>query len=64
MRRLDAHAEGGEEVVKALAVQKFSVLEDKDALRERAAAGGGAAGSAPPAAIGESFGPCSMCWRQ
>jgi hypothetical protein len=63
-RRLDAHAEGDEELVKALTVQKFSMLDDKYALRERAAAGGGAAGGAPPTAIGEIFGPCSVCWCQ
>ena len=56
MRRLDAHAEGGEEVVKDLAAQRFAMLEDKDAPRGRAAAGGGAAGGAPRAAIGESLG--------
>lgn len=50
-RLLDPHADGGEEVVRALAAQKFSMLEDKEALRERAAAGGDAGGA--PVSVGE-----------
>lgn len=52
-RRLDSHVEGEEEVVEALAAEKFVALEDKDAVLNRAAIGTTATGA--PVAVGEMF---------